>query len=53
MEEQLKMLGNRTLEGPKLTGRWVYLKGKVPSTGENVHIKKLEQLKESGKHEYE
>jgi len=26
------------------------LKGKVPSTGENVHIKKLQQLKESGKH---
>lgn len=32
MEEQLKMLGTRQLEPPKLNGRWIYLKGKVPST---------------------
>lgn len=41
MEQQLKMLGNRELEGPRLTGRWIYLKGKVPSISENVNIKKL------------
>lgn len=32
MQEQLKMIGNRQLEGPRLNGRWIYLKGKVPST---------------------
>lgn len=46
-------MGNRQLEGPRLTGRWVYLRGRVPSTGENLNIKRLEQLKESGKHEWQ
>lgn len=41
MEEQLRLLGNRQLEGPRMSGRWIYLKGKVPSTSENVNIKKL------------
>lgn len=53
MEEQLRLLSNRQLEAPRLTGRWIYVKGKVPSTSENVNIKRLEQLKEGGKHEWE
>lgn len=53
MEEQLALMGSRQLEAPRLSGRWVFLRGKVPATSENVNIKKLEQLKESGKHEYE
>lgn len=51
MEQQLNLLDNRQLEVPRLTGRWIYVKGKVPSTSENVNIKRLEHVKEGGKHE--
>ena len=47
MEEQLKALGVRQIEAPQLAGRWIYLKGKVPSIADNVNIKRLQQLSES------
>lgn len=53
MKEQLDLMDGRQLEAPRLAGRWIYVRGKVPSTSENVNIKRLEQLKEGGKHEWE
>jgi len=44
MEEQLKALGVRKVAGPQLTGRWIFLKGKVPSLSENINIKRMQQL---------
>jgi len=45
------VLGANVLEGPKLRGQWIYIKGKIPTTSENVNFKSLSQLNSTKEHE--
>jgi hypothetical protein len=47
----MKILGTVSLEGPKLKGQWIYLKGRVPTTTENLGLKTLAQLNSAREHE--
>lgn len=49
----MKILGTISLEGPKLKGQWIYLKGRVPNTSENLGLKTLAQLTSAREHEAE
>lgn len=51
--QELKSLGNTVFEEPALKGSWIYIKGKIPSTNENIKLKCLADMRTSKAHEKE
>jgi histone H3/H4 len=44
LKEELQELEGLSLAAPRLEGRWIFIKGKIPTLNENVGLKSLTQM---------
>lgn len=52
-KDELSKIDATVFDGPKLKGQWIYIKGEIPNSIENIHLKKLVQLHSIKQHEAE